>query len=65
MKVDNLLIGLHGCGIYVYIGPTGFIVHDVDKDFIARSFQTQTDLFHNQTMKVPVQPSKSMSVVER
>lgn len=65
MNATDLRQALNRCWIDVYVGPHDIITHDAGKAFIARSFQSQAELFHIQTDEVPIEASSSMALVER
>ena len=49
------------CWIDVYLSPPDIIMHDEGKQFVSKVFQTNAELLHIDTKRVPVEALNSMS----
>lgn len=53
------------CWIDAYFGPADVISYDAGKNFLAKSFQQNANLFSIRTKFIPVEAASSISIVER
>lgn len=65
VSADAVWRALRMCWIDVYLGPPDVITHDAGKQFMARVFQSNSEMLRIQTKGVPIESPNSMSFVER